>query len=143
MTDARTFYLVNDRVRANAVAAVGRAPAGFTVTIAEKKRSGSQNDFFHAICAALAKSKHPWAGKPRAAAEWKVLLVSGHAVATKIGAEMVPGLEGEFVNIRESTARMSVARATSLIEYSIAYCNMNGIDLGDVGDAGFATEAAA
>ncbi len=32
MSDARTFYLVNDRVRANAVAAVERAPAGFTVT---------------------------------------------------------------------------------------------------------------
>lgn len=29
------------------------------------------------------------------------------------------------------------------MRYSIAYCNMNGIDLGDVGDAGFATGEAA
>ena len=60
-------------------------------------------------------------GKPRSAAQWKVLLVSGHAVATKNEAEIVPGLEGEFVNLRESTALMSVKRSSSLIEYATAY----------------------
>jgi len=64
----------------------------------------------------------PWAGKNRTATEWKVLLVSGHAVATKQGSDMVPGLEGEFVNLRESTAHMSIARASSLIEYTLAFC---------------------
>ncbi|WP_421566017.1 recombination protein NinB [Ochrobactrum sp. EDr1-4] len=49
--------------------------------------------------------------KPRKPEEWKVLLVSGHSVATKQQAEIVPGLEGEFINICESTARMSVERA--------------------------------
>lgn len=29
------------------------------------------------------------------------------------------------------------------MRYSIAYCNMNGIDIRDVGDAGFATGEAA
>ena len=36
---------------------------------------------------------------------------------------MVPGLEGEFVNLRESTALMSKARGSSLIEYSRAFCD--------------------
>ena len=60
-------------------------------------------------------------GKRRTADEWKVLLVSGHSVATKRGAEIVPGLEGEFVNLRESTASMDKARGSSLIEYTMAF----------------------
>jgi hypothetical protein len=36
-------------------------------------------------------------------------------------AEVIPGLEGEFVNIRESTAHMSKPRASSLIEYAVAH----------------------
>jgi hypothetical protein len=55
------------------------------------------------------------------------LLVSGHATATKEGSEILPGLEGEFVNIRESTALMSKKRGASLIEYTLAYAAMNQI----------------
>lgn len=45
------------------------------------------------------------------------------------GADMVPGLESEFVNLRESTANMSVARSSSLIEYVVAWCAMNDVRL--------------
>lgn len=61
----------------------------------------------------------------------EVLLVSGHAIATKEGAEIVPGLEHEFVNLRESTALMSKKRGASLIEYTLAFCAGNGIKTGD------------
>jgi hypothetical protein len=90
-------------------------------------RTGEQNAKFHALCSDLAKSGLPFAGKPRDAAQWKVLLVSGHAVATKEGSEVIPGIEGEFVNIRESTALMSKARGSSLIEYSLAFCAEHGV----------------
>ena len=53
--------------------------------------------------------------------------MSGHAVATKAEVEIVPGLEGEFINLRESTALMSVKRSASLIEYTLAYCASNSI----------------
>lgn len=99
-----------------------------TLEIRPAKRTDEQNKKFHAICADLAKSDVQWAGKRRNADQWKVLLVSGHAVATKEGAEIIPGLEGEFVNIRESTALMSKARGSSLIEYAIAFCASNGIE---------------
>ena len=55
-------------------------------------RSLSQNAHFHALCSDVAAAGIPWAGKKRTAAEWKVLLVSGHAMATKLGSDMVPGL---------------------------------------------------
>ena len=38
---------------------------------------------------------------------------------------MVPGLESEFVNVRESSAHMSIARMTSLIEYIHAWMAEN------------------
>lgn len=116
------FILSHSLARQRAARAVLDAPDGYGVTISEPRRNGDQNAKFHAICSDLAKSGLTWAGKPRSAAQWKVLLVSGHATATKEGAEMVPGIEGEFVNVRESTALMSVRRSSSLIEYALAFC---------------------
>jgi NinB protein len=95
--------------------------------ISPERRNSEQNAKFHAICSDLARARIPWYGKPRDAAGWKVLLVSGHAVATKQGAEIIPGLEGEFVNIRESTALMSKDRGSSLIEYAVAFCAEHGL----------------
>ena len=50
-------------------------------------------------------------------------------MATKEGAEIVPGIEGEFVNIRESTAAMSKGRGASLIEYALAFAANNGVEI--------------
>jgi hypothetical protein len=119
MSEKRLFVLAHLEARKRAAQAVAEAPEGYRVTIEPPKRNGEQNAKFHAICGEL--SGREWAGKPRNAAQWKVLLVSGHAAATKQEAEMVPGLEGEFVNLRESTALMSVRRSSSLIEYAQAY----------------------
>lgn len=117
----RTFVCAHETARNSIAALAGVAPEGTVVTFSEPKRSGDQNAKFHAICSDLARARVQWMGKPRTAAQWKVLLVSGHAVATKEGAELVPGLEGEFVNLRESTAAMSKRRSSSLIEYAQAF----------------------
>lgn len=45
---------------------------------------------------------------------------------------MVPGLENEFVNLRESTALMSVRRSASLITYTLAFCDMHGVRLSEL-----------
>ena len=127
----RTFRLVHAQARAGAIQAIKEAQDGYAVTIAEPTRSGDQNAKFHAICSDIARSGFQWAGKPRTAAQWKVLLVSGHAVATKAEFDLVPGLENEFVNLRESTALMSVRRSASLITYALAFCDLNGISLSE------------
>lgn len=113
--------------RDRALNAVRDAPDGYVVQIGEPTRNGDQNAKFHALCTDVAKAGTKWAGKSRSAAEWKVLFVSGHSIATGQGADMVPGLENEFVNLRESTARMSKRRSASLIEYVLAFCATNGI----------------
>lgn len=123
MAVIRTFILAHDMARTGVAGFAKAAPAGTVVEFREPKRSGDQNAKFHAICGDLARARVQWMGKPRTAAQWKVLLVSGHAVATKEEAEMVPGLEGEFVNLRESTAAMSKRRSSSLIEYAQAFAS--------------------
>jgi NinB protein len=123
------FILSHPLARDRALREVKQAPDGYWVKVEPAKRTPSQNDLFHAVCAAIAKSDATWAGKRRTKDQWKVLMVSGHAVATKEGAEIVPGLEGEFVNIRESTASMSKTRGASLIEYTLAWAARNGIDV--------------
>jgi len=125
----QTYILVNDLVRQRVLQAIREAPEGFAVTVGEPTRSLDQNAKFHALCSDLGKSQVLWAGKPRTSAEWKVLLVSGHATATHEGSEIIPGIEGEFVNIRESTALMRKARGASLIEYTLAFAAMNGLEV--------------
>lgn len=115
--------------RANAIQAIKEAPDGYCVTLKEATRTLEQNAKFHAICGDIAKSGVTWAGKRRSGAAWKVLMVSGHAMLTGEGSEIVPGLEGEFVNIRESTAQMSKSRSSSLVEYTLAWCANNGVEL--------------
>lgn len=117
----RSFILAHATARQLARQAVETAPDGYAVTVGEATRNLDQSALFHAICHDLARDGVEWAGKPRSAEQWKVLLISGHSIATKRGAEMVPGLEGEFVNIRESSASMSRSRMASLIEYALAF----------------------
>jgi hypothetical protein len=125
--DPRLFVLIDNARRARASHFVmEEAPPMWRVECRPPKRSGSQNDKFHAMCSDIAR-QCLWGGKRRTKDQWKVLLVSGHAHATKEGAEIVPGLEGEFVNIRESTATMSKARGSSLIEYTLAWGTQQGV----------------
>lgn len=120
MTDARHFRLVHAEARQRAMQAIKDAPDGYLCKIRPPTRSLDQNAKLHALFSDLA-AQHTHYGRKLSADQWKVLMISGHAIATGLGVDMVPGLEGEFVNIRESSASMTVARMTSLIEYVVAY----------------------
>jgi hypothetical protein len=120
MSDKQLFRLINIDVRRRAANAVMSATEGYLVKITPPTRNLDQSAKFHAICGDAAKTRL-YCSKKLSLEQWKVLFISGHAIATGLGAQMVPGIEGEFVNIRESSASMSVARMSSLIEYSSAY----------------------
>jgi hypothetical protein len=115
----QVFYMRSAEARFRAEQAVREAQEGYRVCVEPPKRSLEASAKFHALCNEL--SGRVWAGKPRDATAWKVLLVSGHTAATKQSVEVVPGLENEFVNIRESTAHMSKERMSSLLEYTQAF----------------------
>lgn len=126
----RVFVLAHAQARQNALQFVAQAPAGYCVTVSEPTRSLEQNAKLHALFSELAR-KAKLCGRSYTANQWKTLMISGHAIATGLGVEMVPGVEGEFVNIRESSASMTVARMTSLIEYIHAWGAQNGAHFGD------------
>ncbi len=129
MTTKQIIQLTSDQSRAYAVSLIRIAPEGHVCIIQEPKRNILQNAHFHAICGDIEKAGIVWAGKKRTAKEWKILLISGHAIATGEGADIVPGLESEFINLRESSALMGVKRASSLIEYSIAWAVSHDVKL--------------
>jgi hypothetical protein len=126
--EKQVFLMEIDAERRQAMSAVANAPSNFTVEVKPTKRTDDQNRRFHAMIGDIARARIPWAGKVRTAEQWKVLLVSGHAAATKDGSgDIVPGLESEFVNLRESTALMSIKRGASLIEYTRAWGDMRDV----------------
>jgi hypothetical protein len=120
MIDRQLFRLLNIDIRRRAANAVMSAKDGYIVKIAPPTRNLEQNAKLHAIFSDAARHRL-YCGQKLSSEQWKVLFIRGHSIATGFGAQMVPGLENEFVNIRESSASMSVARMSSLIEYATAY----------------------
>ncbi|EFL3757199.1 TPA: recombination protein NinB [Escherichia coli] len=128
--ERQRYHLINESVRANALNAVKSAPDKFIIDIRKPTRKLSQNAKFHAMVADISRQVQ-WCGRWLKPEQWKVLLISGHAVATKQEADVLPGLEGEYVNIRESSAQMSVKRMASLIEYITSWAVEQGVRFTD------------
>ncbi|MCJ7926471.1 MAG: recombination protein NinB [Pantoea vagans] len=129
------FYLRDNRIRQNLKNFIDSLPADehrpIEITISDSKRTLPQNDMFHALCSDV-QHQAIWQGLKLRLIDWKALFVSGHAMATGKPGQVVPGLEGEFCSIRESTSQMGVKRMTSLIEYSTAWAVGNGVKLREV-----------
>ncbi|HEY3987428.1 recombination protein NinB [Cedecea sp.] len=126
----QTLMIRDERIRQNAINIIQSLRTDkdrpVTIRISDYKRNLDQNAKFHAMLGDIA-AQVQWCGKKLKPEQWKVLLISGHAVATKQGAEVVPGIEGEYVNIRESSAEMSIKRMASLIEYTTAWSVGQGV----------------
>lgn len=127
---------LNERTREKAAQAFVDAPDGWYFALKPATRSLDQNAMLHSMFGHVSKQAK-WMGRTLNDVQWKVLFISGHAVATGLGSDMVPGLEGEYANIRESSAKMGVARMASLIEYVLAWCANNGVKLPAIGYEGF------
>lgn len=129
MTDRRVMYTTATN-RGHIAEQIRALPDGWRVEAKPASRTLDQNAKLHAMFGDLEKkAKH--LGRQLTAVQWKTLLISGHAIATGLGVEMVPGIEGEFVNIRESSAQMSKARMASLIEYITAWAADQGIEFNE------------
>jgi len=92
------------------------------------RRTLPMNSRLHAMLTDISKSGMQFDGKEMSVDEWKAIFVSAHAYATKGGeAELHTGLEGEILQLRESTSEMTIERCTSLMQYIEAYCATQGI----------------
>lgn len=106
-------------------------PDGWMVRCGPPNRSSDQNRIFHAIVDDFAKAIPTYAGVPMDAESWKSVLLVSFANEDRSGAvRLVPGLDGSgLVQVRESSARMSKARATALIDYCMAEAARLGVTL--------------
>ena len=134
MSEKRTYKLISDQVRAHCIDEIARAPLGKVVIVQDPTRTQDQNSRLHAMLTDIARQAK-YMGKPRSVEVWKGIFVSGWAIATGQNPEIIPGLENEFIAIRESTATMSGKRLASVMEYIEAYCAMNEIRLSAPEDA--------
>lgn len=120
----RRRYTVRDKQSAQWIGSlVAELEPGWSVAISPPGRTLDQNAIFHAMCDELAKAMPVYHGLSMDASDWKALLIVSHdgadaAADGKKRIRLVPDLEGNgLVQLRESSARMSKTRATSLIEY--------------------------
>jgi hypothetical protein len=120
MIDKQSFVLTHTTARQLAIEAVRNAPNGYVVEVKTKTRSLEQNALLHSLLGECAKTMK-YHGKTLSIEQWKVLFVSAHNIVEGRPAQVIAGIEGEFVNIRESTAKMTVKRLNSLIEYIQAW----------------------
>jgi len=129
--ESQTFRLIHAAARNGALQAVKTAPDGFVCVVRPPNRSLDQNAKAHALFQDIAKAKPTWNGINMDAEDWKQLLVMSHAIATDGGGvRMVPDLEGKgFVQLRESTANMTKARGSSLIEYVTSWAISHGVQV--------------
>lgn len=132
--DKQQFFLRNEQVRSNCQAFIQGLPTDdkkpLVVKIQPITRSLEQNSKLHALLSDISKQCE-FNGKKRDIDTWKMIMVSAHKIATGGQAEMLIGLEGEVINLRESTAQMSVKRLASLIEYITSWGVQNGVRFND------------
>lgn len=104
-----------------------------TIEVFEPPRNVDQNALLHAALTDISRQCE-WAGRKWPMEEWKALMVSAHAQVEERPAQVVAGLEGELVAIRESTARMSKRRMSSLIDYVLAWGSTNDVEWSKPGE---------
>lgn len=135
------FFIRSNTVRANAKDFIDKLPLPtmedgkeitkpYVVEIKPITRTLEQNDKLHAMLTDISQQAQ-FKGRWISVEQWKLIMVSAHAIASGGKAEMEIGLEGEVINLRESTAKMSVKRLSSLIEYVTAWGVSNGVRFND------------
>lgn len=130
----KQFFLRSNQVRLNCIEFIRELPTDdkkpLVVKIQPITRSLEQNSKLHALLSDISKQCE-FNGKKRDIDTWKMIMVSAHTVATGGQVEIATGLEGEDINLRESTAQMSIKRSASLIEYITAWGVENGVKFND------------
>ncbi|VTX72888.1 NinB protein [Haemophilus influenzae] len=134
MSQYKPFFLRDQRIKNNCLDLIKELPIDdkkpLVVKIQPITRSLEQNSKLHALLSDISK-QYEFNGKKRDIDTWKMIMVSAHKIATGGQAEMVIGLEGEVINLRESTAQMGVKRLASLIEYIQSWGVQNGVRFND------------
>lgn len=121
MSDRQLFKLVHDTARQMAVRAVTLAPAGFVVEVKPKTRSLEQNAALWAMLTDVSRQVD-WHGQKLTPEDWK------HVFSASLKQQRaVPGLDGGFVVLGQSTSKMTVREMSDLMEIITAFGAERGV----------------
>lgn len=125
----RSFILVHDQARRNAMQAVQDAPHGYAVTISEPKRSLEQNATQWPILQAFADQlQWPINGRMEwmTADDWKDLLT---AAFRREQVRVAMGLDGGMVMLGQRTREFSKREFSEWLEFLNATAAERGVEL--------------
>ncbi len=104
----QTIFLRSKQQQQAAINAILATPLDkdkpVTIRITDYKRNLDQNAKFHAMVADIARQVQ-WCGKWLKPEQWKVLLISGHAVATNSKLMFCPGLKANTSTFAKAARR--------------------------------------
>lgn len=121
------FFLINPIARQRAIEAIRSAPEGYEVTVKEQTRNLDQNALLWALLDDLSKQVD-WYGQRLTTEEWK------HVMSAAIKQQkVVPGIDGGFVVLGQSTSKMSKRQFSELIELIKAFGAQRGVKFSDGG----------
>jgi NinB protein len=115
MSERQLFRLVHPTARQMASRACIQAPDGYVVEIKPRTRSLDQNARMWAMLAEIAQQVE-WHGQKLAAEDWK------HVFSASLKQQRaVPGLDGGFVVLGQSTSKMTIREMSDLMEVASAF----------------------
>ena len=121
----RLFILSHDTARQRAIEAVRDAQPGWEVVVKEPRRSTEQNARMWAMLDDVSRQV-VWYGKHLTCEEWKHVFT-----AALKKSEVVPGIDGGFVVVGQSTSRMTKAELSDLMEIISAFGAERGVEWSD------------
>jgi hypothetical protein len=121
MSERRVFKLANEIVRRNAISMVATAKLGFIVEVKPATRSLDQNARFWALLTDISEQVE-WHGQKLKPEDWK------HVFSASLKQQRaVPGLDGGFVVLGQSTSKMTVREMSDLMEIASAFGAERGV----------------
>lgn len=117
----RTIRLLGPLQRKTAWQAIADAPDGTIIEFKDDTRSNRQNSLMWATLGDIARDV-VWHGRKLTPIEWKSVFSA--ALAKQ---DVVPGLDGSFVVLGQSTSRMSVREMIDLVDLMTAFGNERGV----------------
>jgi hypothetical protein len=121
----KTFFLVHQQARLNALEAVKTAPDGWMVQVKEKTRSIEQNALLWSRLEEVSKQVD-WYGEKLTSEDWK------HVFSASLKKQKaVRGIDGGFVVLGQSTSKMTKAEMADLLTLMEAFAAERGVNFKD------------
>ena len=109
------FFLEHEYARHNAISCVREAPLGYCVEVKPKTRTIEQNRRMWAMLGDIAKQVI-WYGRTLTPENWKDIFS-----ASLKKQDVVPGIDGGFVVMGQSTSKMTIKEMTDLQELMASF----------------------